>query len=239
MDKRGWILGMAAALALALLSLLTSITSEAQLTGEADTLLTTRLSVNKLLNTGTAWAGLPILAGWMVRRPLGAAAIGVVSCPTALVTHYGLGQVVGIFEPEIWASNRYWFAFALVLGAPLGLVGSLAHRAGVLGLLARLTAPLGATLEPFVLQMFAQPDGQVAELPLLAHATTVLRGIEGAASPLTAQRQTATIASYGPALIGGESGGSIASADSGTTLRIVIDTSSPSSTLTSHAHSSM
>lgn len=158
MDKRGWILGMAAALALALLSLLTSITSEAQLTGEADTLLTTRLSVNKLLNTGTAWAGLPILAGWMVRRPLGAAAIGVVSCLTALVTHYGLGQVVGIFEPEIWASNRYWFAFALVLGAPLGLVGSLAHRAGVLGLLARLTAPLGATLEPFVLQMFAQPD---------------------------------------------------------------------------------
>lgn len=67
----------------------------------------------------------------------------------------------------------------------------------------------------------------------------MLRGIEGAASPLTAQRQTATIASYGPALIGGESGGSIASADSGTTLRIVIYTSSPSSTLTSHAHSSM
>ena len=87
-----------------------------------------------------------------------AAAIGVVSCLTALVAHYGLGQAIGIFEPEIWASNRYWFAFALVLGAPLGLVGPLAHRAGVLGLLARLTAPLGATLEPFVLQMFAQPD---------------------------------------------------------------------------------
>ncbi|XVX20162.1 hypothetical protein ACQP1U_18085 [Actinomycetota bacterium] len=138
------------ALVLAVVSLLSNITSVAQLSGEANGLLAVRFYVSKLVNAGAVWAGLMVLAGWLVRRPAQAALAGVLSGELALVAHYGIGQVTGIYESGIWASNFYWFIAPLLFGVPLGLIGAAARRLDVWGLLAGLVVPLGAVLEPWV-----------------------------------------------------------------------------------------
>ena len=43
----------------------------------------------------------------------------------------------------------------MILGGPLGLVGSLARRSGVLGMAARLLVPVAALLEPWVTGNFS------------------------------------------------------------------------------------
>ena len=154
---RGWGLALAATVALALLSLASDVTTPAQLSGEADGLLTARWTVSKLLNAGVAWAGLPVLAGWLVRRPVPGAVAGVGTAVGALVVHYAVGTLLGVFGPGIWASNLAWFGVAAVTAGPLGLVGVLARRRGAVGLLARLVGPAGALLEPVVTGSLTPP----------------------------------------------------------------------------------
>ncbi|OZD04898.1 hypothetical protein CH275_10830 [Rhodococcus sp. 06-235-1A] len=157
MAKRWWGLVIAAAITVALVSLASNVTSESQLSAEANTLLAVRSTFSKLVNSGAVWAGLPILSGWLVRRPLHAFAAGIVAGLLALVVHYGVGQLFGMFDETVWAANRMWFAFALVMGGPLGLVGVVARGGGPSGLLARLVVPAGAMLEPFFRGMFSVP----------------------------------------------------------------------------------
>ncbi|MEL4358800.1 MULTISPECIES: hypothetical protein [unclassified Luteococcus] len=157
MLRTGWVRVVAVSLLVAWLSLASNITTQAQLSGEANTLLAGRLVVSKLLNSGTIWAGLPILAGWLVRRPWWAVLAGGVSAELALVAHYAAGQLLGIFQPGIWRDNGYWFVFGLFC-ALLGPIGALARRADWIGLLARLAIPAGALAEPFVVSMFSRPQ---------------------------------------------------------------------------------
>lgn len=137
-------------------SLASNITTVAQMSGQANALKAARLTVSMLLNSGTVWAGLPILAGWLVRRPFQAALAGVFSAELALVLHYATGRLIGVFEPGIWRENDYWFVFGLFC-ALLGPIGALARRVDGIGLLARLVVPAGALAEPFVVGMFAVP----------------------------------------------------------------------------------
>lgn len=116
---------------------------------EADTLLAVRSTVSKLVNSGAVWGGLPILSGWLVRRRVQAAAAGIVACLVALVVHYGVGRLLGLFDPTVWTENRFWVVLAVVVGGPLALIGSAARRVDRWGLLARLVVPVGAVLEPF------------------------------------------------------------------------------------------
>lgn len=155
--RRGWALVIVAALGLALASWATNITSEAQLAGEADGFLTVRFTLSKLANAGTVWAGLGILCGWLVRRPLQAAAAGIAGSLFSLIAHYSLGLASGMFDATVWSENGYWFAAALIVGGPLGLVGAAARRSDLLGLAARLVVPLGAVLEPFMVNMLNVP----------------------------------------------------------------------------------
>ncbi|WP_289020348.1 hypothetical protein [uncultured Ornithinimicrobium sp.] len=157
MSGRGWSLVVAAAIGLALVSLITNITTMSQLSGEADTLLAARFTVSKLVNAGTVWAGLAILSGWLVRRPAQAVAAGTVACLVALVVHYGVGRIFGMFDPGVWADNSYSFIAAVILGGPLGLVGAIAHGSGLWGLAARLVVPAAAVCEPFLIGMFTSP----------------------------------------------------------------------------------
>ena len=113
-----------------------NITTTAQLSAQADTLLAVRSTASKLLNSGTVWAGLPILSGWLVRRRTEAAAAGIAACLIALAVHYGVGQLLGQFDSTVWVDNWYWGAFAAVVGGPLGLVGAAACRVDRWGLLA-------------------------------------------------------------------------------------------------------
>lgn len=158
MAKRGWLWVIAAATGLALVSLISNLTSEAQLSGQADILQATRLTVSKLVNSGTAWAGLGIVAGWLVRRVPQAVLAGLVAGTLALLIHYGLGRLLGVFPPEVWASNSSWFLAAAITGGPLGLIGAAARRRGLLGVLARLVVPVAALAEPVVVGMFTQPE---------------------------------------------------------------------------------
>jgi hypothetical protein len=128
-----------------------------QLEGKANTLLAGRLAASQLLNAGTIWAGLAVVAGWLVRRPAQACAAGVVAPLTALVVHYGVGLALGMFDPGIWAANVQWFLAAMVVGGPLGLVGAIARRRDPWGLAARLVVPAGAVLEPLVVGLFTTP----------------------------------------------------------------------------------
>lgn len=157
MAKRWWGLVIAAAITVALVSLASNITSESQLSAEADTVLTVRSTLSKLMNSGAVWAGLPILSGWLVRRPLHAFAAGIVASLLALVVHYGVGQLFGMFDETVWPANRIWFALAFVTGGPLGLVGVAARGGGPSGLMARLVVPAGAMIEPFFRGMFGVP----------------------------------------------------------------------------------
>ncbi|WP_051047883.1 hypothetical protein [Rhodococcus sp. AW25M09] len=157
MARRGWGLVVLAAVVVALVSLASNITSESQLSAEADTLLAVRWTFSKLVNSGAVWAGLPILSGWLVRRPLQAFAAGIVASLMALFVHYGVGRLFGMFDDTVWAGNQVWFVLALVAGGPLGLVGAMARSGGPSGLLARLVVPVGAVLEPFYRRMFSVP----------------------------------------------------------------------------------
>jgi hypothetical protein len=171
--KRGWLLALAAAVTLALVSLASNVTTVSQLSGEANALLAVRSTLSKLVNAGTVWAGLPVLSGWLVRRPLHAAASGTTAGVLALVVHYGVGQLLGMFDSAVWTANAFWFAAAVAVGGLLGLVGAAARRADLWGLLGRLTVPVGAVLEPFALGMFTTP----AILPWPDRVSSAVSGV--------------------------------------------------------------
>lgn len=151
--RAGWTEVIVASSLVGIIALLSNVTTTAQLSGEADTLLTLRFTVSKLVNSGTVWGGLLILAGWFVRRPLHAALAGVVAGEVALVVHYGLGHLFEIYQADIWGSNWYWFLAPVIVGVPLGLIGAAARREDRWGLMAQLVVPIAAIVEPIALGM--------------------------------------------------------------------------------------
>lgn len=169
----GWTKVTMAASLVGIVALASNITTAAQLSGEADTLLTLRFTASKLVNSGTVWGGLLILAGWFVRRPLPAALAGVVAGEVALVVHYGLGHLLRVYQADIWGSNWYWFIAALTVGIPLGLIGAAARRADLWGLIAQLVVPVAAVVEPFTLGML--PPHEI--MPPPARSSSIASGI--------------------------------------------------------------
>ncbi|GIH28360.1 hypothetical protein Aph01nite_66700 [Acrocarpospora phusangensis] len=117
-----------------------------------------------LLDSGWAWAGLAVAVGWLVTRPgeRGAAALthgaaaGVLAL-IAAVAVYGAVDIIRNDAPIAWYLPEaiVWWISSVILGGPLGAVGACARQPGVLGLLARLTVPVGATV-----QMILLPPGR-------------------------------------------------------------------------------
>ncbi|GAB1821290.1 hypothetical protein [Herbidospora sp. RD11066] len=118
------------------------------------------------LDSGWAWAGLAIAAGWLLTRdttrrswPQARAAVvrGAVVGPVALLAAtvaYALVDTVRSGAPLsewIYAESFVWYLASVVFGAPLGVVGACAHLTGIVGLLAKLTLPVGAALQMVVL----------------------------------------------------------------------------------------
>lgn len=100
-------------------------------------------------------------AGWRVADPLRSALAGMAAGEATLVLHYAAGQLLGVYDSSIRASNRSWFVIAALLCGPLGLCGWLATKHGRLGLLARLIVPAGAMAEPLLTSDFRRSGGQV------------------------------------------------------------------------------
>lgn len=114
--------------------------------------------VSMVLNAGFVWAGAGVLAGWLLgesRLSRGALA-GVTTLVAAVLAYYAYGVLVGDRTDAHLASVsgfvRLWAAAAFLAGPVLGAVGVLCRRAGVLGFLARIVVPVGATVELLVLR---------------------------------------------------------------------------------------
>lgn len=150
---RGWGWVLLAVVVLAVVSATTNLTAHSAQSWEV-----ARLILSRIVHSGTVWAGLLVLAGWLVKRPREAAPAGVLAGWAALAVHYGFGQAIGVYTSEIWAANLDWFAVTAVAGVPLGVLGAAAHRGDDLGVLARLVVPVGALAEPLVRGMFT-PSG--------------------------------------------------------------------------------
>jgi len=116
--------------------------------------------ISVLLDSGWAWAGCGVVVGWAVTRGDGGRrsglALGATAAALALIAAtiaYGIGEAIadGGQTPWFGADELVWGTAAIVLGAPLGAIGACARWPGALGLLARLTVPVGAAVQMIVL----------------------------------------------------------------------------------------
>ncbi|TMR21482.1 hypothetical protein ETD86_14995 [Nonomuraea turkmeniaca] len=114
-----------------------------------------------LLDSGWAWAGLAVAAGWLVTRAResrprtlaqGGAAAGALALLAATAA-YSIVDSIRSGEQIPWYMSEpaVWWVASVVLGAPLGAVGACVKRPGAIGLLARLTVPVGAAVQMVVL----------------------------------------------------------------------------------------
>ncbi|WP_194256547.1 hypothetical protein [Actinomyces faecalis] len=198
---RPWLALVLVCVGLALVSLASNWVSTGELEGQMPVFSLIRKTVSKLVNCGTLWAGTGVLAGWLMRRPLASFVAAVLATEGALALHYGLGQMLGMYNAGIWVENAHWFVLGVLACGPLGLVGRVARQPGWLGCTARLVVPLGAVAEPWVRSWFTQPaflpwperwsditSGLVLTVvglvgAWLAARTTVLTGRAGKARP--------------------------------------------------------
>ena len=133
--------------------------------------------VSLILDSGWAWAGLAVLAGWLLgpgRRPLAGALAGCLSLVVATAAFYGVDYLCTAGGD--WVGVQFWWARALVLGPVLGAVGTLIRRPGLTGLIAALVVPVGAILNLIVLPL---PGESRMATPVLV--TVVVAATLGAA----------------------------------------------------------
>ena len=106
---------------------------------------------SKLLDGGWVWAGLAVAMGWMAGASARGAVAGVLALLAATTAYFGMDSALlegprGMFA-GFWGEMRFWWLASVVLGPPLGAVGAGVGRPGVVGLLAGLTVPVGATVQ--------------------------------------------------------------------------------------------
>ena len=102
-----------------------------------------------LLGVGWGWAGLAMVAGWLAGTGARGAAAAVLALLAATTAYYGTHSVLRQ-EPFVWYWREMlllWWPASVVLGPALGAVGASIGRPGVVGLLAGLTLPVGATAQ--------------------------------------------------------------------------------------------
>ncbi|WP_214102847.1 hypothetical protein [Acrocarpospora catenulata] len=120
--------------------------------------------ISVLLDSGWAWAGLAVAVGWLVtrteeNRPAGllrGAAAGALALLAATAAYSVVDTIRnGMDFPWYQSEPLVWWFASVIFGAPLGAIGACVKRPGVIGLLARLTVPIGATV-----QMILLPPGR-------------------------------------------------------------------------------
>lgn len=180
---RGWLLVVALAAAVGAVSFLSNITSDEQLSGQADVVLAARWSLSLIVNAGAVWAALSVAAGYRARSRWAAVVSGAAAPTLALVVHYGAGVVTGWIGAATWSGdNLMWFAAAVLLGPFLGLIGHAARRPTGAGMAAALVAPAGAVLQPVIMGTLRW-DGSVpwpnALAGLVSSIVLIVAGVTG------------------------------------------------------------
>lgn len=101
-----------------------------------------------LLNAGWAWAALPVAVGWIV----GFVKLAVFAAPlagfSAVLAYYLSDSILGGTPLSFYATDIVvWLIAFAVIGSAMGFVGVRARRPGLVGSLAALIVPLGASIE--------------------------------------------------------------------------------------------
>ncbi|MCD0451889.1 hypothetical protein LO762_22205 [Actinocorallia sp. API 0066] len=153
-----------------------------------------------VLDSGWAWAGLAVFTGFLVTRGAGTppgrtgtarpltlgCAAGAISLLVA-VAAYSLADALrdgGITSSWYESEAPLWWIAAVVLGGPLGAVGARARDGGVIGLLARLTVPVGAAL-----QMVVLPPGRNAVVTTIGQTVVGVAALVAAALAVASFRR--------------------------------------------------
>lgn len=117
---------------------------------------------SKLLDSGWAWAGLAIAAGWLADTSVRGAFAGALALIAATFAYFVMDSVLwGGPSPLYWSEIRSWWLVSVILGPALGVVGANIRRPGIIGLFAKLTLPIGATVQTIWLSG-APPGGDPA-----------------------------------------------------------------------------
>lgn len=197
--RASWV-GLAVVL-LGIGSLLVNITTSEQLSGEQGTFFAFRRTFSLLLNAGTVWAGISILAGALMVRVVPAAVAGLVAGFAALSVHYGLGELTGLMPGGSFSSNVNWFLAAALTGAPLGFVGALTRSPSRWRLPARLVLPVAAVVEPWFVgwwQTSAAEAVAVRGSDLAAAVTLTVLGLTGMAYAVSSRAAATTASAVAP-----------------------------------------
>lgn len=121
-----------------------------------------------LTDIGWAWAGLAVGVGWSAGTRRRGAMAGALALIAATMAYYCVdGLLAGAFSGQ---EMLFWWLASAVFGPALGAVGTSIERPGTIGLLARLTVPIGAIVQ----MSFQPPDGNLPVVPTAAIWTRVI-----------------------------------------------------------------
>ncbi len=145
-------------------------------------------AASMVLNSGSAWAALAVVGGWLIGRPLAGAVAGTVALVAAVVGYYAFGVLAGdrtsVGLAGVSGAIRMWALLAVVVGPLLGLAGALVRRPGVVGLIAVLVVPVGVVVEMVGLRRLSGETFAVDPALAWAQAAMVVGAILGGCSAL-------------------------------------------------------
>jgi hypothetical protein len=140
-------------------------------------------AASMVLNSGSAWAALAVVGGWLIGRPLAGAVAGTVALVAAVVGYYAFGVLAGdrtdVGLAGVSGAVRMWALLAVVVGPVLGLDGALVRRPGLIGLVAVLVVPVGVVVEMVGLRRLSSETFAVDPTLAWAQAGMVLGAILG------------------------------------------------------------
>jgi hypothetical protein len=152
-------------------------------------------AASMVLNSGSAWAALAVVGGWLIGRPLAGAVAGTVALVAAVVGYYAFGVLAGdrtyVGFAGVSGAVRMWALLAVVVGPALGLAGALVRRPGLVGLVAVLVVPVGVVVEMVGLHRLSGETFAVDPALAWAQAAMVVGAIVGGSSALVVRLRAA------------------------------------------------
>jgi hypothetical protein len=109
-------------------------------------------ALSLVIDSGWAWASLAFVAGWLAAEPRRGAIAGTFALAAATVAYFVVDSILRD-EPLDWYLPELgrWLTATVVFGPALGYVGGRARKPDLIGLLARLTIPVGAATQLVVM----------------------------------------------------------------------------------------